>query len=239
APACVVEASRREAWAQYEGRVPLVVVPDVRSALGHLAAAVHGNPSARLRTVGVTGTDGKTTTTHLTAHVLIACGLKAGCLSSTGFETGTGLELNATHMTTVESTVIQAMLARAEANGLETMVVEASSEGLAQGRLNGCLPDVAVFTNLSRDHLDFHGTMERYREAKGLLFVMLDLPSPSAFPKAAVVNGDDEGSEHMRSRSPAPAVTYGRGAGVDYRASDVASEGFSLRFQVHAGGRSV
>jgi UDP-N-acetylmuramoyl-L-alanyl-D-glutamate--2,6-diaminopimelate ligase len=207
----------------------------VRRALGQLAAAVHGDPAETLRIVGVTGTDGKTTTTHLIAHVLDACGLKAGYLSSVGFETGSGLTLNATHMTTVEATTVQSLLATALDSGMETMVVEASSEGLAQGRLNGCRPDVGVFTNLSRDHLDFHGTMERYREAKGLLFEMLDLPSGKPFPRAAVVNADDEASTHMRSRSRAPVVTYGRSPHADYRALNIEPDGFGLRLTVQAG----
>jgi UDP-N-acetylmuramoyl-L-alanyl-D-glutamate--2,6-diaminopimelate ligase len=239
APACVVEASRKDAWAGISGRVPLIVVPDVRRALGHLAAAVHGNPSARLRTIGVTGTDGKTTTCHLIGHVLQACGLKAGYLSSVGFEAGDGFELNATHMTTVEATTVQAMLARAMAHDRASMVVEASSEGLVQGRLNGCLPDVAVFTNLSRDHLDFHGTMEDYRAAKGLLFEMLDLPSGKPFPKAAIVNADDEASAYMLGRSAAPAFTYGLVRDSDYQARDVATEGFGLRFEVRAAGQTL
>ncbi len=238
-PACVVEAARKATWAPFVGRVPLVVVPDVRQALGHLAAAVHGNPSATLRTVGVTGTDGKTTTSHLIGHVLEVCGLKAGYLSSVGFDSGEGFELNATHMTTVESTVIQSMLARALRNGRETMVVEASSEGLVQGRLNGCLPDVAVFTNLTRDHLDFHGTMESYREAKGRLFEMLDLPSEKPFPKVAIVNADDAASRYMTTRSTAPVITYGVDAEVDYRARDVITEGFGLRFEVSAQGKTL
>lgn len=239
APACVVEAGREDAWAPFAGRVPFVIVPDVRQALGHLAAAVHGNPSARLRTIGVTGTDGKTTTSHLIAHVLDVCGLEAGYLSSVGFDTGEGFELNATHMTTVESTVIQSMLARALANGRETMVVESSSEGLAQGRLNGCQPDVAVFTNLTRDHLDFHGTMDRYREAKGLLFEMLERTAGKSFPKAAVLNADDEASVYMRSLTTRDVLTYGIDAAADFRAANVRPEGFGLRFELLHGGRTL
>ena len=239
APAFVVEAGREETWRPFESRVPLVVVPDVRQALGHLAAAVHGNPSATLRTVGVTGTDGKTTTTHLIGHVLDACGFKSGYLSSVGFDTGNGFQLNDTHMTTVESTVIQSMLAEAVQRERESMVVEASSEGLAQGRLNGCLPDVAVFTNLTRDHLDFHGTMERYREAKGLLFSMLDLPSEKAFPKAAIVNADDDASSYMASRSSAAVITYGLENDADFRADNVVVDGFGLRFDVHGQGTAA
>lgn len=239
ATACVVESGSEAKWASFKGRVPLLVVPDVRHALGHLAAAVHGYPSAGLRTIGVTGTDGKTTTSHLLGHVLDACGLMAGYLTSVGFDTGDGFRLNATHMTTVESTTIQSMLAGAVRSGRETMVVEASSEGLAQGRLNGCQPDVAVFTNLTRDHLDFHGTMERYREAKGLLFRMLDLPSNKAFPKAAIVNIDDPAHEYMKSLTSAPSFTYGLDGEADYRGVDVATEGFGLKFRVRANGRIV
>src|SRR5512146_1154224 len=159
ASACVVQADRESLWSGYTGRVPLLVVPDVRVALGPLAAAVHDHPSAKLRMVGVTGTDGKTTSTHLIAHVLDVCGLDAGYLSSVGFETGAGFELNPWHMTTLEATTVQSLLARAVARGRRTMVVEASSEGLAQRRLDACEIDVAVFTNLTRYHLHVHGTM--------------------------------------------------------------------------------
>ena len=235
APTCVVEAPSEHLWAPFVGRVPIVVVPDVRASLGHLAAAVHANPSATLRTIGVTGTDGKTTTAHLIGHVLDNCGLGAGYLSSVGFDAGDGFEPNATHMTTVEATTIQSMLAAALRNGCESMVVEASSEGLAQGRLHGCLPDVAVFTNLSRDHLDFHGTMDRYREAKGFLFQMLDLPSGKSFPRAAVVNADDPASGYMTALASVPGVTYGLDAEADYRALDIETEAFGLRFDVRAG----
>src|SRR6266508_412464 len=106
APVVVVQADREKMWTRFVSRLPLVIVPDTRKAIGPLAAAVHGDPSARLRLIGVTGTDGKPTTAHLTAHVLSACGLASGYLTSVGFETGAGFELNASHMTTVESTTI-------------------------------------------------------------------------------------------------------------------------------------
>ena len=238
AAAAVVQADREPKWRGFEDRLPLLVMPDVRAAMGLLAAAVYHDPSTRLRLVGVTGTDGKTTTTHLIGHVLDACGLQCGYLSSVGFDTGAGFELNATHMTTVEATSIQSMLADAVSAGRQSMAVEASSEGLAQSRLEGCEFDVAVFTNLTRDHLDFHGTMERYLEAKGQLFEMLERPSSKRFPRTAVLNADEEASAYLRGRSGAPVITYGTGE-ADLRASEIAGEGFVLRFEVQHGGERL
>jgi UDP-N-acetylmuramoyl-L-alanyl-D-glutamate--2,6-diaminopimelate ligase len=142
-------------------------------------------------------------------------------------------------MTTLEATTVQSLLARAVAAGRETMVVEASSEGLAQGRIEGCEVDVAVFTNLTRDHLDFHGTMEAYRDAKGRLFQMLDQPSEKRFPRAAVLNADDPVSAHMQTLSRAPVLTYGLNAGAAFRARDIAVDGFGLRFVVEALGETL
>ena len=236
---CVVQADHEEVWASHRHRVPMVVVTDVREAAGHLSAGVHGNPSSKLRTIGVTGTDGKTTSTHLIAHVLNQCGLGCGYLSSVGFDRGTGFELNAFHMTTLEATSIQSMLADSVKAGRRSMVVEASSEGLAQGRLNGCQIDVAVFTNLTRDHLDFHGTMERYLEAKGLLFHKLDDATVKDFPRAAILNADDPASDYLKTLSDAAVLTYGIASDADFRTREVTVEGFSLRFDVEHDEQSI
>jgi UDP-N-acetylmuramoyl-L-alanyl-D-glutamate--2,6-diaminopimelate ligase len=234
ATAAVVQTDHEAQWRAFEGRLPLIVVPDVRAAMGPLAAAVYGDPSSRLRLIGVTGTDGKTTTAHLIGHVLEQCGLACGYLSSVGFDCGGGFELNSTHMTTLEATSIQSLLADAVKAGRESMAVEASSEGLAQSRLEGCELDVAVFTNLTRDHLDFHGTMERYLAAKGLLFEMLRRPTQKTFPRAAVLNADEASSAYLRGLSEAPPLTYGLGE-ADLRGSEAESEGFMLRFVVRHG----
>jgi UDP-N-acetylmuramoyl-L-alanyl-D-glutamate--2,6-diaminopimelate ligase len=121
---------------------------------------------------------------------------------------------------------------------MRSMAVEASSEGLAQSRLEGCEFDVAVFTNLTRDHLDFHGTMERYLAAKGLLFEMLRRPATRPHPRAAVLNADDPASAYLRGLSTAPAITYGLGE-ADLRGSDVESEGFVLRFDARYDGQTL
>jgi UDP-N-acetylmuramoyl-L-alanyl-D-glutamate--2,6-diaminopimelate ligase len=237
AGAVVVQADHEAKWSRLRGRVPLVVVSDSRAAMGPMAAAVYGRPSERLRLVGLTGTDGKTTTTHLTAHVLQACGLACGYLSSVGFDIGGGFELNTSHMTTLEATIIQSKLANALAQGRQSMVVEASSEGLAQHRLDGCAFDVGVFTNLSRDHLDFHGTMENYLAAKGLLFEKLGQISEKTFARAAVLNIDDPNSAYLRGRTVVQVITYGAGDGAHYRALDIKAEGVSLTFDLLAEGR--
>jgi UDP-N-acetylmuramyl-tripeptide synthetase len=239
APLAVVQADRRPKWQGYEGRIPLLVVDDTRRAMGLLAAEVYGRPSSRLRLIGVTGTDGKSTTSHLVGHVLSACGLRCGYLTSVGFDTGAGFELNEMHMTTLEATQVQERLAAAVAGGCEAMCVEASSEGLAQHRLDGCEFDVAVFRNLSRDHLDFHGTMEAYRNAKGLLFEMLEAPSAKAYARTAVVNADDPASEHMLRRTRARGLTYGIEREADVRGSNVEPRGLRVTFEVEAAGERV
>jgi UDP-N-acetylmuramoyl-L-alanyl-D-glutamate--2,6-diaminopimelate ligase len=248
AGAVVVQADREAKWGAFAGRVPLAVVPDTRRALGALAAAVYAEPSKHLMLIGVTGTDGKTTSAHLTAHVLNTLasreaseGSPSGCgyLTSVAFDYGEGLRMNASHMTTVESTDIQAMLARAVAQGRRAMVVEASSEGLAQGRLEGCVFDAAIFTNLTRDHLDFHGTMEAYRNAKGQLFAMLDRPNDKPYPRVAVLNVEDAASSHMAARTKsARVITYGIEHPADFRAVEVQADRFEMRFRLQCEGAS-
>ena len=239
ASAIIVQADREARWASLAGRVPIVVVPDTRAAMGPLAAAVHDDPSTKLRIVGVTGTDGKTTTSHLTAHILTRCGLAAGYLTSVGFETGRGFEVNESHMTTIEATLLQSQLGRALAAGKDTMVVEASSEGLAMHRLDACEVDVAVFTNLTRDHLDFHGTMEDYLAAKGLLFEKLREPSSKTFPRAAVLNIDDQASAYLRSLVRTRVLSYGASAAAELQAEQIRMEYGLLRFDLRSEGRSI
>jgi UDP-N-acetylmuramoyl-L-alanyl-D-glutamate--2,6-diaminopimelate ligase len=236
ATALVVQNDRREKWQHLRARLPLLIVDSTRSSIGPLASAVYGNPSRKLRVVGVTGTDGKTTSSHLTAYVLDRCGLKSGYLTSVGFDAGEGFELNDTHMTTVESPVIHNTMARALLNGKETMIVESSSEGLAQHRLDGTDFDVAVFTNLSRDHLDFHGTMENYLAAKGLVFMLASRSPDKGFPKAAVLNADDRSTDYLSELTTLPAVTYGTMVGTDLQATEIVAEGFCLRFTLRCDG---
>ena len=237
AAALVVEEGSTGQWTGLIGRLPILVVADTRAAVGPLAAAVHDHPSAALCLVGITGTDGKTTTTHLAAHVLQTCGIESGYLSSVGFETGSGLVANISHMTTLEAPVIQSFLAQAEKGKRQTMVIEASSEGLAQHRLSGCEFDIAVFTNLTRDHLNFHHTMERYLAAKGLLFEMTEKSNTKGFPKWAVLNNDDPASRQLRELTRLPSLSYGMSSGSDLQATEVEGSNLELRFKTAYSGR--
>lgn len=212
--------------------VAIVVVPDTRVALAQAAAGVFGHPARDLGVIGVTGTDGKTTTTHLVAHVLTATGRPAGYLSSVEFGLPGSAELNASHMTTLEAPDVQRHLARVRDAGARYAVVEASSHGLDMHRVDECEFDVGVFTNLTSDHLDYHGTMERYGEAKATLFRMLDASVEKGVPKAAVLNADDAASAFMRAQTRVTALTYGLAAPADFAASALAVDADGTRFEV-------
>lgn len=171
--------------------VPQVVVPDTRVAMGPLAAAFWGHPSRSLTMVGITGTNGKTTTASLVAAVLEHVGLPTGIIGT----------LTGRH-TTPEATELQAMLAGFVADGKKAVAMEVSSHGLALHRVDGCHFDVAVFTNLGRDHLDLHGTMERYFAAKAMLF-------DGHFSDRGVANVDDLHGRLLVDGAPIPMTGFG------------------------------
>jgi UDP-N-acetylmuramoyl-L-alanyl-D-glutamate--2,6-diaminopimelate ligase len=179
--------------------VPYVQVKDSQESTGYLAAAYHGYPACKLVIIGVTGTDGKTTTSTLLHSILQTatagkCGListVAACIGDQTLDTGF-------HVTTPGAPQIQAFLAQMVARELTHCVLEMTSHGLAQGRLNGVDVDVAVLTNLTHEHLDYHGTFEAYRAAKGRMFAMLGQSVRKVgFPKVAVINGDDPNADYF------------------------------------------
>lgn len=234
ATALLVQADRLSLWEALaeETNVTVVSVPDTRRALARAAAAFHGEPARKLGVIGVTGTDGKTTTVHLIAHLLESAGRRAGFMSSVAFSVS-GLSeatLNASHMTTLEAPEVQEHLAAMVEAGMRYAVIEASSHGLALHRVDDCAFDVAVFTTLSRDHLDFHATLEEYREAKGRLFQMLDESPPKDVPKAAVLNADDPASAYFQSLTEAPTITYAVDGPADVRAESIEAQGLACGF---------
>lgn len=175
----------------------LVKVSNSRAALSPVAAACYGYPAADLRVVGVTGTKGKTTTSTLCAHMLDAGNHSSGLIATADFKIGGRWWENTTRQTTPEALEVQALLRDMVTAGCDYAVVEASSHALSErwNRLGDCQFDVAVFTNVTHEHLDYHGTVEQYRRDKARLFELLDAPALRSGPrkqrKVAIVNLDD------------------------------------------------
>ena len=192
-----------------------VAAPDARAAMADLAAEFYGHPSATLPIVGVTGTNGKTTTTYMIRAILRAAGRECGLIGTIQYEFGG--RLIAAARTTPEAPDLQRMFAAALAAGCRAVAMEVSSQGLAAGRLRGTRFAAAAFTNLSVDHLDFHQTMEAYFDAKKRLFD--DLP-PDA---PAIVNGDDPYGRRLAAdpRLAGRLVTFGCGPEAAVRATEI------------------
>ena len=190
-----------------------IVVPDSRKALATMAANFFGHPSKRMTLVGVTGTNGKTTTTHLVRSVLEAAGKKAGMIGTIEYWIGDEV-IPATH-TTPESLELNELFSTMLAKGCSAVAMEVSSHALSQSRVFGLDFDAAVFTNLTQDHLDYHGTMEAYAEAKKILF---DSLKPNAH---AVVNADDPWGKKIVASSAAAKLTYSIQQAADLQAINV------------------
>jgi UDP-N-acetylmuramoyl-L-alanyl-D-glutamate--2,6-diaminopimelate ligase len=203
--------------------VPQLLVPSVRQAMGPVAAEVFGRPSERLRMVGVTGTNGKTTSTYLFESVFRAAGLRPGVIGTTGVRVA-GRSVYAPR-TTPEAPDLQRLLAGMVDDGVDAVAMEVSSHGLDQHRVDGTRYASALFTNLSQDHLDYHGTMEAYFRAKSLLF------TPSLSDRGAV-NVDSPEGRRLAAESEIPVVTFGLQAPADVVPSAIAVGPDGLRFTV-------
>jgi UDP-N-acetylmuramoyl-L-alanyl-D-glutamate--2,6-diaminopimelate ligase len=199
----------------------LVMVPSARAALADLSAAIRGRPSRKLRLVGVTGTDGKTSTTRLLAAILEQAGQRVGWLTTVDVKIGDEIRPNDLQHTTPESDRVQEVLAEMVAASVETAILEVSSHALMLDRVRGCEIDLAVYTNLSPEHLNFHGTMDEYALAKARLFEMLGLPTAKRWPRLGIVNADDAYADVMREHCPAPVRSYGVDHQADVMAHDV------------------
>ena len=185
---------------QTADRRPVLVVEDVRAILGHVAAEVYGHPSQSFTLLGVTGTSGKTTTTYMLEKGLTAAGCKVGLIGTTGTKI-MGRDV-ATELTTPEAPMLQRLFAQMRDEGVTHVVMEVSSHALMLGRVTGSHFDVAAFTNLSQDHLDFHPTMEEYFQAKALFFE----PGSEMRAKRSVVCVDDEWGQRMAELAEAPVT---------------------------------
>lgn len=192
AGAAAVFAERDEEWPEDAviNGIPVIAIADLAQQLGVIAARFFDMPSEKMKVLAVTGTNGKTSVANLLAGALAHLGKKSAVLGTLGNGIYGALE-KSTH-TTLDACHLQALLAQFLAEGAECTALEASSHGLVQGRLNGTRIEVAIFTNLTRDHLDYHGDMDAYMAAKEILFQWPHL-------KAAVLNADDPVSERYRA----------------------------------------
>ena len=192
--------------------LPQLIVPKTRVALADAADAWFGRPSEHLHVIGVTGTDGKTTTCFLAAAMLLAAGRRPGLAGTVAIRIGDEQLPNPNRNTTPEALELQALLADMVAAGNDCVVMEATSHGLAQARVRNCRFDVAIVTNLTSEHLEFHGTLDAYRAAKAML--VEEAP-------VAILNADDGDFAYFRDRSRGEVVTYGLGADATVRATDL------------------
>jgi UDP-N-acetylmuramoyl-L-alanyl-D-glutamate--2,6-diaminopimelate ligase len=218
-------------------RATCLVVENTRAALADLGATFYQHPDRRLKLAAVTGTNGKTTTTFLIKHICEKAGLRCGLLGTVRYEIADRV-LPAVR-TTPESLDVYDLLGQMVSAGCKAAAMEVSSHALAQDRVRGLEWDVAVFTNLTQDHLDFHGTMENYFEAKARLF--LELAGQKAKTKpAAVINLDDPYGAKLvdRLEKKIPIVTYGVGVHADFRASNYHAEFAGTSYQLDARGKS-
>ena len=231
--ASVIVAERE----QKDPRVTCLVVENTRTALADFSATFYGHPARKLKLAAVTGTNGKTTTTFLIKHICENAGLRCGLVGTVRYEIGERV-LPAIR-TTPESLDLQELLAQIASAGCKAAAMEASSHALAQDRTRGLEWDVAVFTNLTQDHLDFHGTMDNYFEAKAKLFTALATQKRKREP-FAIVNIDDRYGRQLLDKidKRVAVVTYGMGTRADFRASNYRAEFSGTSYQLDAHGKS-
>ncbi len=218
-------------------RVTCLVVENTRAALADLSANFYGHPAWKLKLAAVTGTNGKTTTTFLIKHICEKAGLRCGLVGTVRYEIGERI-LPAIR-TTPESLDLQELLAQIVNAGCRAAAMEVSSHALAQERTRGLEWNVAVFTNLTQDHLDFHGTMESYFDSKAKLFSRLGSQEKKRKP-VAIVNIDDRYGEQLLKKidQRVAVVTYGRSVRADFRASNYRVEFSGTSYRLDAHGKS-
>lgn len=215
--------------------VPTIVVNNTNRALAVLSDYFYGHPTHQLELIGVTGTNGKTTVTHMLEHIFRNDGKKTGMVGT--IQNKIGDESFPVKNTTPESVALQKLFRKMVDQGVENVAMEVSSHALDLGRVRGCDFDIAVFTNLSQDHLDYHKTMEEYARAKGLLFSQLGNKYNHNAPKYAVINQDDELSDYYQKVTSAHVLTYGIENKSDVMASNIQmdSSGTSYRLSTPKG----
>ncbi|PFZ08629.1 UDP-N-acetylmuramoyl-L-alanyl-D-glutamate--2,6-diaminopimelate ligase [Bacillus pseudomycoides] len=199
--------------------VPVVLVKNTYRSLAVLADYFYGQPTHKLHLIGITGTNGKTTTSHIMDEIMRAHGHKTGLIGTINMKIGD--ETFEVKNTTPDALTLQQTFRRMVEQNVNSAVMEVSSHALDLGRVHGCDYDVAVFTNLTQDHLDYHKTMEEYKHAKGLLFAQLGNSYHHNREKYAVLNSDDSAAEEYMRSTAATVITYGIDTHSDIMAKDI------------------
>lgn len=221
-------------------QVPYIQVEDSRKKFAHLAAAFYDFPARKMAVIGVTGTDGKTTTSNLIYHILNTAGVPAGMISTVNAVIGSQSIDTGFHVTTPDAVDVQRYLSLMHESGLTHAILETTSHGLAQYRVEACGFDIGVVTNVTHEHLDYHGNYQNYLAAKGRMFSMLGKEASknlSVEPRA-VLNFDDQSFEYLSAISPVPQISYGLDKKADYHADHVQAKRDSTEFvAVHRNGK--
>jgi UDP-N-acetylmuramoyl-L-alanyl-D-glutamate--2,6-diaminopimelate ligase len=217
--------------------IPLAIVPNGREALAHLFAAWYGYPARQLAVVGVTGTDGKTTTCNLLYSILQAAGQRAGLVTTVNAVIGERVIDTGLHTTTPDAPDVQRYLAEMVAAGMQAAVLETTSHGLEQHRVSACDFDVAVVTNITHEHLDLHGSLAAYRQAKARLFRSLAAGYRKAgIAKVSVLNADDVSYPLLRGIPADRQISYSIDGHADLVASGIRRSAADTHFTVRAPG---
>jgi len=198
---------------------PWILVENSRKALADLSAAFYDHPSRKFLLIGVTGTNGKTTTTNLIAKILEDQGEKVGLVGT--IHNRIGEKIIPVERTTPESSDLQELFSQMVREGVTGVVMEVSSHALDLARVRGCEFDIAVFTNLTQDHLDYHKSMEEYYQAKAKLFTELGKNAAKNYKKVAIINGDDPWGGRLLEETPVEKLSYGIDKNVDLKAEEI------------------
>lgn len=221
---------------EIQSTVPYVQIKSDIDSFSYLSASFYGFPARKLTVIGITGTDGKTTTSNLLFSILKAAGIKAGMVTTVNALIGDEVVDTGFHVTTPEANDVQRYMAQMDEAGLTHVILESTSHGLAQGRVTACEYDIAVVTNITHEHLDYHGNYENYRAAKARLFELCaKTPKKRGVKKLGVLNHDDRSFEFLDNFVTIQKVSYGTGQGSDVRASNVQYFPGGLKFVVNRG----
>ncbi len=214
--------------------VPYIQVKNSRQALAYLAAAFYDHPGRKLTMIGVTGTDGKTTTCNLLYRILQGAGIKAGMVSTVNAVIGDEILDTGFHVTTPDAMDVQRFLAKMVDAGLTHVILETTSHGWAQYRVDACEFEIGVITNITHEHLDYHGSFENYRSAKARLFTGLVevQPKKQGGILLAVLNRDDDSFDYLCDKTKVPNISYGVHPLSDYRAEGIEYTPSGIEFSI-------